>query len=308
MQPRSLRSAARGPHIAGFLRTRPAAGARTAAVARFAVAAGDASVARSDNAAISNGSCRRRILDRAAGPQRGRQHRADHCGAAAPDVGRSAAPRSSASTTARTTARSTPCAPRPRPIRWSATCRSPAISATRRRCAPGCAHARGQAVIVMDADFEHPPEADPATGRAMARAASRSWPRSGSDDVDGVALQARDVASLLSRAGRARRRADGARQRRLPAAGPRGRRHHQRLREPGAVPARPGALARLSDRQDQLPARPAAARRQQVFARPHGRARALRHRRPQRAAAARRDLAGARLRGARACCSWSTRS
>ena len=31
------------------------------------------------------------------------------------------------------------CAPRPPPIRWSATSRSPAISATRQRCAPGCA-------------------------------------------------------------------------------------------------------------------------------------------------------------------------
>ena len=49
----------------------------------------------------------------------------------------------------------------------------------------------------------------------------------------------------------------------------------------------------LPDRQGQLPARTAAAWRQQIFGRPDGRARALRHRRAQRAAAARRHLAGA---------------
>ena len=48
-------------------------------------------------------------------------------------------------------ARSSPCAISP----------SRAISVTRRPCAPACAHARGRAVVVMDSDFEHPPELIP---------------------------------------------------------------------------------------------------------------------------------------------------
>ncbi len=38
----------------------------------------------------------------------------------------------------------------------------------RRRCAPDCAQARGQAVMVMDADFEHPPELIPQLVAAVA--------------------------------------------------------------------------------------------------------------------------------------------
>ena len=47
----------------------------------------------------------------------------------------------------------------------------------------GLRHARGHAVIVMDADFEHPPELVPAADRAVAQRASRSWRRSGRTDV-----------------------------------------------------------------------------------------------------------------------------
>ena len=55
--------------------------------------------------------------------------------------------------------------------------RSPAISVTRRRCAPGLRHARGRAVIVMDADFEHPPELIPELVAAWQATAPRWWRR-----------------------------------------------------------------------------------------------------------------------------------
>ena len=65
-------------------------------------------------------------------------------------------------------------------IRRSATSPSRAISVIRRRCAPGLRHARGRAVIVMDCDFEHPPEVVGASWSRNGSAAPRSWSRAAS--------------------------------------------------------------------------------------------------------------------------------
>ena len=70
----------------------------------------------------------------------------------------SAATRWSSSMTARVTARSTPSAPRPKAmpqIRYVSFTRNFGHQAALRA---GLRHARGRAVVVMDADFEHPPE------------------------------------------------------------------------------------------------------------------------------------------------------
>ena len=136
--------------------------------------------------------------------------------------------------------------PRP-PIPPSAMSPSRAISATRRRCAPGCAFARGVAVIVMDADFEHPPELIPELV-ARWRAGASIVATQRNDDAAPVSAGKRLSSRLYYRLLDAhRRRAHRARQRRLHAARPRRGRRRQRPRRPGHLPARAGALARLSD-------------------------------------------------------------
>ncbi len=88
----------------------------------------------------------------------------------------------------------------------------------------GLRAARGQAVIVMDADFEHPPDVVPQLVEQW-RAGFKLVAAQRMDDVAVSRFKRATSQTLLPRAGRARRRANGARQRRLSADGSHGRRH-----------------------------------------------------------------------------------
>ncbi len=116
---------------------------------------------------------------------------------------------------------------------------------------------------------------------------------------DAVGAQARHLTLVLQAAERDRRRRNRAGQRRLPAARPRGGGAHQRLRGPRHLPARPGALVRLSDRDHSVRAGSSRRRRIEIFADQDDRSRGDGRGRAQRQAAAHRHPSFARLRRGR---------
>ena len=159
---------------------------------------------------------------------------------------RSDAPRSSSSTTVssdgtlaalRAAAAGDPC------VRYVSFTRNFGHQAALRA---GLRHARGRAVVVMDADFEHPPELIPELVAHWREGAKIVATQRIDDEAVSRAIKRLELATLLPPARRHRRRAHRARQRRLHAARPRRGRRRQRARGPGHLPARPGALARLS--------------------------------------------------------------
>jgi glycosyltransferase involved in cell wall biosynthesis len=142
----------------------------------------------------------------------------------------------------------------------------------------GLSHARGRAVIVMDADLEHPP--------ALIADLVKEW-RRGFKIVTAQRVGYEMSVPWLKRAT--------------------SRLYYRVLDTLGDIHIEPGsanfmlldrvvvdAVNRIED-QDLFPAKPAPTWRQQVFAQPHDRACRHRHRAAQRAAAAVCDLARARL-------------
>ena len=137
----------------------------------------------------------------------------------------------------------------------------------------GLRYARGDAVILMDCDFEHPPELIPAMiaewrkGAKIVVTERTSAPRQLSFLKS---LSSRLFYRLLDAIGDVRIEPGSADFLLLDRSR---RRHHQRLRDARDISARPRALARLSARQAHVHAGHPAGRRIQVHASPHDRLR-----------------------------------
>ena len=127
----------------------------------------------------------------------------------------------------------------------------------------GLAAARGRAVIMMDADLQHPPSLVPQLvrkwreGFQIVHAVRR-------DPPNVVVVQAHDVEALLPVVRVHERRRDRARLRGFPSARSAGRRRGSQVRRGRAVPARARALGRLCDGERAVRLRRAARGNEQV--------------------------------------------